>query len=210
MNIGCIVATTSVAENSISDVIAQMDIITLIIGIAILILIICICCFRLCHRTIFSCANGADIPDYFALVRYIHSVTDFWTDIFLCYALYISQKWNLFYASLIFTIIPLLCSIILVIYWIHRWRSFGKQIYSISHRLVDYLDSYAIALGFLSIMGDFPTTIWLLQSRLFYANIFNLSLKKKEFQTLIAWRFINVTLLEVKYKKAKQESNAHT
>ena len=189
---------TDPREDTNSGVLSRINDITLIVGFSTIVLVIIIFFVQGCHRLICPCARGADAPNYFTAIRYIHSVTDFWTDIFLCYTLYIYEKWRLFYASLTFTIVPLLFSIGLVVYWIRYWRK--NKLYSISRRIVDYLDRYAIVLGFLSLIGDFHTTIWLVQSKLFYAKIFNFPLKKREFETLIIWRFINVTLLEVKIR----------
>lgn len=188
-------------ENESDDaVLAQIDLITSIFALFVGVVCMAIICLRCFHQiTVNTCGfQGADTPDYFALLRYCHSVADSVTDCLLCYTLYYCKKYDLFYASLAFTWTPMFCSIFLAVFFIFHWRTYGKVNYSISRRIINYLDKYATMVAVLSIFGDFYCAMILVQSRIFFAPLLNFQMKKQEFEKLVVWRLVNVTLLEVK------------
>ena len=145
-----------------------------------------------CHGTLYW--KGSDVPNYGAVFRYVHSVVDFWSDVLFVYCMYLYGKDLLFYGSALFTVLPLLCSILLAIYWIYRWRT---MIASVPQRIADYLGKYSMALILFMILGNFTSAVELVQSKLFHHTMFNFPLKIDENEQLRVWRFVNITLLEV-------------
>ena len=108
--------------------------------------------------------------------------------------MYLQEETFYFSVSLIFTILPLVVSILLVIVWIRRWL---VESYSVSRRIKTYIAKYSFLLIIFTIIGDFYSCIILLQSKLLCMEMFNFPLKKNESDRLVLWKFINVTLLEV-------------
>lgn len=138
--------------------------------------------------------KGLDVPNYASFVKYIHSIIDFWTDLLFVYSMYLNNNMLYCYLSLIFTICPLIFSVLLVIYYVYHWRT---MVCSVSHRLADYFAKYSIIFICLTIMtADFYSSIMLLQSKLFHLSMFNLQLKKRESQPLILWKFLSNNLME--------------
>ena len=110
--------------------------------------------------------------------------------------MYFEYEWDLFYISLIFTLIPFFLSLSFIIYWIFRWRIMTAVVL---HRLNDYLHTYSVVLIMLTIFSDFysSTSILLARSKLFCLDVFNLSLKQSEMDKLIVYRFISRSVFEV-------------
>ena len=73
---------------------------------------------------------------------------------------------------------------------------------SIPYRIVNYVTKYSKFLVISTIIGGFDTTITIAQSKLFYLEMFNLQLKIDENKLLPFYKFINVTVLEVKCARA--------
>ena len=128
------------------------------------------------------------------VIMYVHSGFDFWTDLLFCYSMYSECELDLFAISGLFIFLSFLVSLCLIIYWLHRWNT---MTISPSYRLNNYLDNYSIFLIFLTIFGDFYSTVSLVQSKLFCLNIFNLPLTQNESQKMFIFKFISITLLEV-------------
>ena len=144
--------------------------------------------------------KGSDVSNYNDVLRYIQSMMDFWTDVFFAYTMYLKNQEKYFIASLLFTIIPMVCSITFVIYWIFGWRRVTSISVSIAipQRIIDYLHDYSMTLILFTILANFGSAVQLCQSRFLLNPMFNFSLKKSENDRLRIWKFINNTLLEVK------------
>ena len=170
--------------NTINNVVSYM-----LIGVGCCLFLIFI--LWMIHNVFWS---GSDVPDYGSVIRYIHSVVDFWTDVLFAYSMYLNDEMMHFYGSAIFTILPLCFSMGLSIYWIYRWRTMTA---SVPQRIADYLNTYTFVLVLFTVFGSFPSAVALAQSRLFHHPMYSLSLKKKENDRLSIWKFVNSTLLEV-------------
>ena len=173
--------------------IGSIETISQILSIILIIAIIVVLLLRYLHKKSKK-FRGMDMPDYIALLAYFAGMMDFWTDLLFCYSMYLVSEMILFYLSLLFVIIPLIMSIILLIYFINYWRKLNCLIHK---RITDYLAKYSLLLIVLTIIGGFYPSIKLIQSRIGYLKMFNFSLKKIEKERIIFWRFINITLLEV-------------
>ena len=142
------------------------------------------------------CYKRIDKPNYLYVARYIHSVFDFWTDVLFCYTMYLKKENDLFLTSVVFTLTPLLCSIMLVIYWVYRWRTMTANV---SHRITEYLGTYSVLLIVFAIFGNFESAVSLAQSKFLYHKAFSFQLKQKESERLQVGRFVNTTMLEVEF-----------
>ena len=169
------------------------------LAIVLIILTILIVSLRICY---FRCTmggktnrfKGSDAPNYEYVSWYINSVCDFWSDIMFCYLAYLVNEIVIFYFALIFTLIPLLMSFVLSIYWIHKWRTMTC---SVPHRIIHYLRANSVKLiTFTIFSSDFYCSVLLLQSKLFCLDIFNFSLTKDETSKLIIWKLISVVICE--------------
>ena len=145
---------------------------------------------KICFKSYKEC----DKPDYFAVARYIQTAMDVWSDYLFVYAMYLQNEMDYFYLSGIFVLAPLLFSVLLLVYWMHRWHT---MISSLPQRLTDFLDKYTATFVFYTIFGTFGSCVSLLQSRFLLDPVFNFPLKKSENQRLLIWKFINDTILEV-------------
>ena len=141
-----------------------------------------------------------DTPNYFFVARYISNAFDLWSDVLFTYTLYLKNETIFFILSFVFAVLPLLCSILLCIYWIYRWRTMTT---SVAHRISEYLNRFSVLLILFSIFSNFESAVSLIQSKLFYHRAFSFQLKQKESFRLKIWRFVNTTLLEVTYKNIK-------
>ena len=141
-------------------------------------------------------SRGSDKPNIIYILRFFHSSLDFWTDILFCYQMYILSELFFFFASLLFIILPILGSMVLIIYFIYTWRVLSKHVI-VSRRIMDYLNKYEAVLLMASLITSFPATMLLTRSKLFYFNVFYFPLTQEEFDAAIMFRVINVTLLEV-------------
>ena len=140
------------------------------------------------------CWGGSDVPDYGSVVRFVHSVVDFWTDVLFAYTMYLNKKMLFFYGSALFTVVPLLFSMFLGIYWIYRWRTMTSIV---PQRIADYLGTYTVSLILFTVLGNFPSAVAFAQSKFLHRSMFSFSLTKKENDRLHVWKFVNTTLLEV-------------
>ena len=165
------------------------------LGIGIVGILFLLVFLRVYHRRVCCCHRGSDVPNYGSIANYVHSCLDLWTDILFVYAMYLKNETMYFYFSLLFTIIPMCCSICLVIYWIRRWQN--ENAMTVSHRIKDYLSKYSIVLIIFTLIGDFYSCVLLLQTKLLCMQMFNFPLKRKESDSLIVYKFVNVSLFEV-------------
>ena len=138
--------------------------------------------------------QGGDKIKFTNIIAYIHSAFDFWTDLSFCYLLYLRCYLKLFVFAFIFTMASFVVSLIFIVYWIYKWRLMTTQQLQ---RIRDYLKQYSVVLILLTVFGDFYSAVLLVRSKLFYADVFNFSLKESEMDQLIVFKFINITLLEV-------------
>ena len=138
--------------------------------------------------------KGSDIPNYSPVFQYVQSVIDFWTDVLFAYSMYLKEERLYFGLALTFTALPLICSVVLIIYWIYRWRTMTSIV---SQRITDYLQRYSMSLILLTLFGNFGSAMGLVRSRFMLSPRFMFSLKKTETERLKVWKFVNVTLLEV-------------
>ena len=135
-----------------------------------------------------------DKADYFSVFKYIQSSIDVWSDCLFIYAMYLEDEARYFYLSCIFVITPSLFSIVLVVFWIYRWRVITIPVHQ---RLTDYLDKYTTAFVVFTIFGTFGGALSLMESQFLLHPMFNFQLKRLENQRLLVWKFVNDTLLEV-------------
>ena len=148
------------------------------------------CCAKI-YQTQAS-KRGSDNANYLSLLIFFQSTADFLSDLFFTFILYLQNEITIFIASIMFTAIPYLISIIVGLYWMHRWRIKQEQ----ADRLVEYFSKYESLFAVLTIISGFYATVELLQSKIFYNNRFNLSLKKYENMQLKHLKFLNITLFE--------------
>ena len=115
------------------------------------------------------------------------------TDVLFAYVLNLQQYEFLSALAFIFTAAPFSMSCSVGIYFIIRWRrwQFDNPV-----RLSDYLKRYEILLCLWTILGGFYASVDLARSRLFYKRYFDFPLRKKEFEQLKHFKFINIVLLE--------------
>ena len=109
--------------------------------------------------------------------------------------MYLQEETMYFYLSCLFTVLPLMCSIVLVIYWIHHWHVKTRML--VPQRVEDYLKNYATALIVFTIFGTFGSAVGLVTSKIFLLKVFKFQLKEHEIERLRAWKFVNNALLEV-------------
>ena len=181
----------------------ELDVI-LICPIGISLLLLAILLISRILQSTNCCWRGTDLFDNSAACRYVTSVLDFWTDVLFAFRLSSESDGttdftkldikDLYIFSIIFVILPLISSMIFIIYWIYKWRA---KTVSVSHRITNYLASYSPFLVLLSVFGSFHSTVQLIRSKLFGLNVFHFPLKEKEFEKLWIWRFVNQTVLEV-------------
>lgn len=200
------ISTTSQAKTNSEESfsVLEMDIMSLcLVGIGLLMILIVVTSRMLQMGN--CCWKGSDMFDTSAAGRYITSVIDFWTDVLFAFRLSSEahgsttsvgnfQIENLYLFSMVFVVVPLISSMIFVIYWIYKWRA---KTVSVSHRITNYLAKYSPFLVLLSVLGSFHSAMELVRSKLFALNIFNFPLKQKEYNRLWIWRFANQTLLQV-------------
>ena len=180
---------------SLLDFLAQL-IVYCGLGIYILLLIFS-------HWYYYSIAKKCcDMPNYASLFRWIQSMIDFWTDVIFAIVLYLQDtdlnlNYLLFYASMIFTILPYILSLLIAVYWIVRWNRWKNE----PNRLKTYLNKYEMIILLCSLItggGGFFTTIELFQSKLMsnLFGVFYISLKKEEFNQLRYYKFFTVIICE--------------
>ena len=147
----------------------------------------------------------SDTPNYFAILKFSHNITDMWSDIFFAIILYYEidasqsntygfNNKMLFIVSSIFVIIPYFLSLINCIYWINHWR---LQNQDLSVRFEKYFTKYIGLICAFVLISNFYATIELLKSKIFYKPYFNFPLKNNEFRRLQHLKFINIVILEV-------------
>lgn len=134
-----------------------------------------------------------DKPKYFTIVKFIHHIADFWTDLLMCVILYYQAVYLLFMCCLCFTIFPFLMQCVVSIYWIIKWKQWKQDN---PGRLHEYLFNYEIFLYFSTVISGFYNTLDLVTSKIFYIKCFYFPLKSKEFQQLAKFRFVNIVLME--------------
>ena len=187
---------TADTENSNIPNSKTIDLIIECFGIALIAILIILFIMRFSIHCI-PRFSGGDSFEYGNIIGYIHSGFDFWSDLLFVYAIYWRKNAeSLFYASLTFTILPMIISLAFTIYWIYRWRIITT---TALHRLTDYLQKYSVPLIIMSLASDFYSCILLARSKLLYLDIFNLSLKEIDMDRLLLSKFISRTLLEVEY-----------
>ena len=152
-------------------------------------------CIKECRS---ASSRGSDKPKVIYILRFFHSSLDFWTDMLFCYQMYILSELFFFLASLTFVMLPIFCSMVLIVYFIYTWRVLSKHV-MVSRRIVDYLRKYEAVLVMVSLVTSFPATMLLTRSKLFYLNVFYFPLTGEEYEAAIMFRIINVTLLEVSF-----------
>ena len=110
--------------------------------------------------------------------------------------MFLNDKTLFFYGAALFTIIPLFFSVFLSIYWVYRWRTMTS---AVPQRIADYLGTYTVTLILFTVMGNFPSAVAFVQSKLLHHPMFSFSLTKRENDQLHVWKFVNTTLLEVHF-----------
>lgn len=175
----------------ISKTIDEIAIYTSLGALFVLVVVFLLYCF---HNKI-SIWSGSDKPNYLSVLRYVQAVIDFWTDILFAFTMYLRNKITYFYLSIVFIIIPLLFSIVSMVYWTYRWRT---KTSIIPLRIHDYLKKHSMILVLFTIIGSFGSAISLVQSKFCLRQMFNFPLTNVENDHLRVWKFINSTLLEVK------------
>ena len=160
----------------------------------------------------FYMSKAADIPRYFIIFKTFGYLIDLWTDIFFCAILYVEQnKFNsnynilLFYCSIICLVVPYFVSCTVGILWINRWKLYvsmskdkrKNKSHIVPIRFKEYLNRYENRIYLLIVLIGFYPTIDLLQTKLFYLDMFHLPLQKDENKQLRHLRFLNIVLFEV-------------
>ena len=137
-------------------------------------------------------AHGCDSPKIYVLFKLTHGIIDFWTDLIFGLILYYQTN-NLFIASFCFVIVPFLMQCFISVFFLFKWKHWKE-----SHRIrfERYLNKYEILIYLFTLIFGFYNTIDLVQSRLFYYQLFNMPLKRNESASLKKYRFINIILLE--------------
>ena len=126
-------------------------------------------------------------------------MVDVFTDILVCYSIYLANEANkeyakYFYASILFVVLPLTVSLSITFY--HIYYKWNDQKMKKTTRISNYLHNYKYVLILTAIIScDFYSAINLARSKLFCLQMFNLQLKSNEQRSLIIWKFLNQTLI---------------
>ena len=98
----------------------------------------------------------------------------------------------LFYVSCAFTLIPFFISIGLCLYYLEKWRS-DQKFWHIN-KYFETRDSIILCL---SVFVGFYASLAMIQSKLFYLNVFHLQMKPSELDHMKTLQFVNIVLIEV-------------
>ena len=146
--------------------------------------------------------QNTDIPKFGYVVKFLFQMTDLLSDISVAELMYLNSDFEYFYCSMIFIILPLIVSILCLFYFkFYEWNlKLNKKIsekYAVSQRIVDYFDKYWILLLLWCVLScNFYSAITLSQSKIFCLSMFNLQLKRKEYESLAIIKFVNSTICE--------------
>lgn len=151
-------------------------------------------------------SKGDQNVRYWPFTKLFHNMADFWTDILFACILYyentclnlefgrlLSFEFPLSYVAMLFTFAPFVLSCVIGLKFIIKWKH-HKQDHAI--RLRNYFDRYESLVCLLTIVSNFYATIDVCQCKLFYKNMFNLPLRKCEYNQLRHFKFINIVLFE--------------
>ena len=175
------------------EILSTIDDVVGFIGLVLITIIFMLLIIRLTRKCFSKCVGGDEF-EYGYIIRYIHSVSDFWTDLLFVYSMYLHKQYILCLCSAFFTIVPFLASLAFIIYWMFTWRVMTA---TASLRLRQYLQKHSILLIVLTMTAGFHSCVLLLQSKLFYVDVFHFPLKQSEMSNLLWHNFIAKTLLEV-------------
>ena len=156
---------------------------------------------RLIYRTIPRYQN-TDMPYFGYVVKFIFQMMDVLSDISVAELMYINDDLEYFYLTMTFIILPLIIAIFCLFYFkFYEWnlKSNKKmsQKYAVSQRIANYFDKYWILVLVWCILScNFYSAIALSQCKIFCLSMFNLQLKRKEYESLAIIKFINCTICE--------------
>ena len=146
---------------------------------------------------------GVDKARGLRLFVFFLNTLDFWLDAIFAGIVFVSYSdedvnstdYKLFtiplaFWLLIFTVIPHLLSSVICLFVIVSWRRKDERLHT-------YLTRYEIFIFVSSLVSRFYASMSLFQSKIFFADLFYLSLKKMENNQLKRLQLINVVILEV-------------
>ena len=135
---------------------------------------------------------GVDRPRYASIFKCFWNIGDLWSDLIFTIILYFNKETRevLFMVSLIFATVPHIISNLIALYEMKKWRQNNA-------RIAKYIDRYDWFIIAISIAGGFYSAIELGRSKLFYAKIFLLQLKREEYHHIKSMRFYNNVVFEV-------------
>ena len=134
-----------------------------------------------------------DIPKHFVIFRFFQNVADFWSDLFFAILLCFEMHFILFILSCCFVVVPFLMQCCIAVYVTLKWKNYQENNPT---RLHMYVKRYEMFIYLGTIIGGFYNTVDILQSKIFYKQLFNIPLQSDEYHLLRKFRFINVVLLE--------------
>ena len=176
------------------------------------VIVVFICTMILLIRLIYTKIpryQNTDIPYFGYVVKFIFQMLDVLSDIFVAELMYINNDFDFFYLSITFIILPLIIAIFCLFYFkFFEWNLGLKSNnnnkmsqkytkYAVSQRITNYFDKYWILLLLWCVLScNFYSAITLAQSKIFCLSMFNLQLKRKEYESLAIVKFINSTICE--------------
>ena len=159
-------------------------------SIGVVVLVIGYCYHSWCAR-----GSGSDGPYFGAIIRFFASVADFWTDLLFVVVLSLTTEtdesfYPLLYCCVIFTLVPYIMSFTCFLYFTKKWKD------STNNVLVTWIQTYDKTMLLLTILSGFHTCVELFHSKLFFIQLFHLPIRRKTYDKLKHFQFINVVLLE--------------
>eukprot|EP01083_Nonionella_stella_P084925 235192_1 len=161
------------------------------IGYGIISVLLIIPALLLLVSVLYHCTQkGSDPPNYLSIVRCFTNIADLYTDTVFCASLLRQRDGEVILGVLatVFTLVPHLCSIVICLRTLHKWRQRKALRY--------YVEKYdGLIIGLTAIAGFYPS-VDLLSSKLFHLDQTALHIDQAEFYRLKQLRFFNNILLE--------------
>ena len=135
----------------------------------------------------------SDSPKIYLIFQTFSNFGDLWTDIIFATILLFSSDdviSELGYYSVGFTLIPHLISLIVGLTFLIGWHA-AKQ-----DRLTIYLSKYDVFIVGATLTAGFYSAIEIVTSKAITYHLFYLPLKRREYEQIKHFRFVNIILLE--------------
>ena len=134
---------------------------------------------------------GCDKVNYLSIFSLFFMFGDFYSDLIFGVILALSNYY-LWYFALFFSLIPHFMSNFIGLYNISKWQKYNIYIGK-------YLNKYETLMITVSCFGGFYCSIELLQSKLFYLNMFGLQLKYDDYNQIKNSQLFNIVIFELSF-----------